>query len=111
MSGCGEVPAIAQVDPRVNKVVNVVRVAGASGDAVIEDGKAWYGVDAVPIGSECPCNPRLMQLERGKHAPTAVRTLPPRTLDQGGLTKAFGSVWLTDPSDNTLSRFPVDSLK
>lgn len=111
VSGCGETPTITQVDPRTNKVVNVVRVAGASGDAVTQDGKAWYGVDAVPIGSDCPCHPRLVRLASRKHVPTAVRTVPPGILDQDGLLKAFGSVWLTDPTGNTLRRFRAGSLK
>jgi virginiamycin B lyase len=111
VSGCGEVPTIAQVDPRTNKVVNVVRVAGASGDAVIQDGRAWYGAQSVPIGSDCPCHPRLVRLEPGKHVPTAVRTLPRSIPDQVGLLKAFGALWLTDPTGNTLRRFPAHSLK
>jgi virginiamycin B lyase len=111
VSGCGDEPTIAQVDPRTNKVVAVVGVGGASGDAVIQDGNAWYGAQSVPIGSDCPCHPRLVRLEPGKHAPTAVRTLPRSILDQVGLLKAFGALWLTDPTGNTLRRFPTESLE
>lgn len=111
VSGCGEVPTIAEVDPVRNKVVSVVGVVGASGDAVIQDGKAWYGALSVPVGADCPCHPRLLRLEPGKHKPTAVRTLARSIIDQYGLLKAFGSLWLTDPTGNTLRRFPGDALK
>ena len=111
VAGCGEAPTIAQVNPRTNKVIAVVGVGGASGDAVIQDGKAWYGAQSVPIGSDCPCHPWLVRLEPGKNAPTAVRTLPRSILDQVGLLRAYGALWLTDPTGNTLRRFPADSLK
>ena len=52
-----------------------------------------------------------MRLEPGKRAPTAARALPRSILDQVGLLKAFGALWLTDPTGNTLRRFPGDSLK
>lgn len=111
VSGCGETTTVSEVDPRTNRFVGIVRVGGASGDAVVQDGKAWYGADSTPPGVDCPCHPRLVRLEPGKHAPTAVRRLPPGILDVYGLLKANGSLWLTDPTGNTLRRFAGDSLE
>ena len=91
------------IDPATGEV-QVVPLEGFGVAVAVFDDEAWW---AVQVAGTTPSS-QLVRFDRQTGFLTAVAV--PGVTAIGGVVVAFGSVWVADESNDTVSRFPLDLL-
>jgi hypothetical protein len=101
VGGCFEGSRVGRISPRTNKLASVLEVAGETAQLRAQGDSVWFVATADPDRDPISYLVRLRGDDRG-----AVRYRLPSQFVSGGVTLAFGSIWLADLSHPRVIRVP-----